>query len=321
LLLLFSTIAEGRSRVVRKKKLRLRQITYIEPITVRGFRLTRRRIQTIRAFISSAPDFGRTAISLALCKKFNFKQPNGWPKDRAMRDILRRLHASRHIVLPASRKRGQNPAPVTPAFVKKLIDKTPIKNLSLSELHVVPAKTRQEVQLWDHLVDEHHYLGRKTIVGRNLRQIAYWHERPVACLGWSDPSLKLAPRDNFLADTFTNGWAGVSHGVNNTRFLILPWVEVHNLASKTLSLAKRNVRDYWQQYYSSELAWAETFVDPTRFIGTCYLAANWKRVGKTRGTARSGSSARRERHGISKDIFVYVFREARDRQNGGANRH
>jgi len=227
-----------------------------------------------------------------------------------MRDILRRLEAAGFIKLPPSQKLKQNPKIHLGDRFDTAIDKTPITEITWAELTLSQAKEREQVQLWDYLVETHHYLGKKTIVGRNLRQLAFLGDRPIACLGWCDPSLKLAPRDNYLAMTFSNGWASVSHGVNNTRFLILPWVNVPNLASKILALANRNMRRYWQDYYSLELAWAETFVDPTRFCGTCYTAANWKRVGQTAGTARSGFSARREEHGISQDIFVYVFHEA-----------
>lgn len=285
----------------------------IEPISIRGCRLTKRRILAIRRLIGKSPDFGRTAISLQLCKKFDFKQQNGWPKDRAMRDILRRLDALNLIRLPESRKLEQNPKIYAAQLLQAPIDRTPISKVSWDQLTLKHAKERDQCRTWDYLVDAHHYLGRKTIVGRNLRQLIYAGDRPVACLGWCDPSLKLAPRDGYLTANFSNGWANVAHGVNNTRFLILPWVKVPNLASKALAVAKRDVRRYWQEYYSLELAWAETFVDPTRFIGTCYLAANWKKVGQTAGTARSGFSALREEHGIAKDIFVYVFREAVER--------
>lgn len=263
--------------------------------------------------ISKSPDLGRTAISLKLCEKFKFKQQNGWPKDRAMRDILRRLEALNLITLPPSRKAAQNPKVYVVKSLYDAIDQTPITKVGWDQLSLMRAEERDQCRMWDYLIESHHYLGRRTIVGRNLRQLIYAGDRPIACLGWCDPSLKLAPRDGYLTAAFSNGWASVTHGVNNTRFLILPWVTVPNLASKALSIAKRDVRRYWQEYYSLELAWAETFVDPTRFSGTCYIAANWKKVGQTAGTARSGFSARRKEHGIAKDILVYVFREAVER--------
>ena len=257
----------------------------------------------------------RTAISLKLCRRFNFNQPNGWPKDRAMRDVLRKLDANGFIRLPPSRKLKQNPKINYSASLAASIDRTPLTQINWGDLSVLRAKEREQIHLWDYLVDAHHYLGAKTIVGRNLRQIIFANKRPVACLGWSDPSLKLAARDGYLSSGLVNGWAHIDHGVNNTRFLILPWVRVPNLASKSLALAKRDVRQYWKEYYNLNLGWAETFVDPTRFVGTCYLAANWQKVGQTTGTARSGFSARREYHGIAKDILIYVYRDAKEGQN------
>lgn len=236
-----------------------------------------------------------------------------------MRDILRRLESAGLVKLPPPRNsrqwnRKQNSKRAGKFNLIKCngrVDETPVSEIDWRELAIVRAKGSPNVSLWDYLVDSHHYLGKTTIVGRNLRQLVFANNRPIACVGWSDPSLKLAPRDEYLKSRFTNGWASVIHGTNNIRFLILPWVKVPNLASKTLSLAKRDVQRYWKEYYSVDLAWAETFVDPARYAGTCYLAANWQKVGKTRGTSRSGFSARRERHGIIKDILVYVFKNQR----------
>jgi len=292
------------------KRQKLRPAKHIQTLTVRGCKITKRRVLAMRRLIATEAGLSRTALSLKLCKRFNFRQQNGWPKDRAMRDVLRRLEKERFIRLPKPKKLNQNPKISPSVHLGAAIDETPVTELSWRDLTLVRAKEREQIYLWDYLVDTHHYLGKKTIVGRNLRQIVFANDRPVACLGWSDPSLKLAPRDAYLSSGLANGWASINHGVNNTRFLILPWVRVPNLASKSLALAKRDMRQYWKEYYHLDLAWAETFVDPTRFVGTCYLAANWQKVGKTVGTARSGFAARRLRHGVAKDIFVYVFREA-----------
>jgi Domain of unknown function (DUF4338) len=155
-----------------------------------------------------------------------------------MRDVLRRLEKEGLVRLPKPKKLRQNPKiSLAPRFATG-IDETPLSELCWRDLTVVRAKEREQIYLWDYLVDTHHYLGKKTIVGRNLRQIVFANDRPVACLGWSDPSLKLAPRDAYLSSGLANGWPNVNHGVNNTRFLILPWVKVPNLASKSLSLAK-----------------------------------------------------------------------------------
>ncbi len=292
---------------------RLRSVKHVHALTVRGCKLTKRRIVSIRKLISQNQKLSRTGISLILCRRFNYNQPNGWPKDRAMRDILRRLDTKNFIRLPPSKKLAQNPRARLES-IGATVDKSPLTEISWNELKIIRAKEREQVRLWDYLVDAHHYLGKKTIVGRNLRQIIFAGDRPVACLAWSDPSLKLAPRDGYLSTGLANGWAHIDHGVNNTRFLILPWVKVPNLASKSLAMAKRDMLQYWKEYYHLDLAWAETFVDPSRFIGTCYLAANWQKVGQTIGTARSGFNARRHHHGIAKDIYVYVFRRTQERR-------
>ncbi len=282
-----------------------------ETLVIRGFALTQRRLKAIQRVTLDLKSSTRTQISLTLCRKFKFRQQNGWLKDRAMRDILRRMESLKLIRLPPSRKLKQNPTAYS--YDQSQIDTSPISGVDFAEIQLVRVKTREQCALWDYLVGTHHYLGRKTIVGRNLRQMVFVGQRPLACLGWCDPSLKLASRDSFLAGKFSNGWASVNHGTNNTRFLILPWVNVRNLASKVLSLAQKDAKSYWRDYYNMDLAWAESFVDPTRFIGTCYLAANWFKVGQTVGTARSGFAARRREHGVAKDILVYVFRDSQGR--------
>jgi hypothetical protein len=276
-------------------------------LSYRGLRLDNRKLKTVRSVVDQFWARGRTAISLELCRILRFKQENGWPKERAMRDILRRLEAAGYIQLPPSLVvRSYTTKPRQPNQISD-IDKSPIDIASWSDLKIVRVTRGAESRLWDSLVSEYHYLGRKPIVGRNLKQLVLLKDRPVSCLAWSDPCLKLGPRDEFLRNNLGAAQASVTYGVNNTRFLILPWVNVRNLASKLLALAKQHATKHWLSYYNVELRWAETFVDPTRFRGTCYRAANWRHVGMTAGTSRSGFSARRAQHGISKDILIYLF--------------
>jgi hypothetical protein len=226
-----------------------------------------------------------------------------------MRDILCRLEARGLIQLPPRQKPAASSERRREVPTATIVAQ-PVSSVVWRKIQVERVKDPNKSRLWDMLITKYHYLGRRPIVGRNLRQLVFVDGQPVACLAWCDPCLKLAPRDKYLAQILASDRVDIKCGVNNTRFLVLPWVEVPNLASKVLALAKRHMRQHWFDYYHNRIEWAETFVDPTRFIGTCYAAANWRFVGLTEGTARSGSRARRVEHGIRKNILVYIFNDA-----------
>jgi len=157
--------------------------------------------------------------------------------------------------------------------------------------------------LWDYLVHHHHYLGRPRIVGEHLRYLAFLQGQVVACLGWASAAFKVSARDQFI------GWdpeirrKNLSGIVNNVRFLILPWIRIPHLASKVLALNLRRLSGDWQTAYGHPLYLAETFVDRSRFPGTCYQAANWIEVGLTKGSAKKGNDY--HYHGQPKAIYLY----------------
>lgn len=140
--------------------------------------------------------------------------------------------------------------------------------------------------LWDHLVDKYHYLARPWIVGSYLKYIAYIEERPVACLGWGSAAWKVACRDQLIGWNSTARESNLHKIINNVRFLILPWVRIEHLASKVLAANIRALGKDWQDFYHSPAVLLETFVDTQRFAGTCYRAANWKCIGKTKGRGK-----------------------------------
>jgi len=138
----------------------------------------------------------------------------------------------------------------------------------------------------------HHYLGYEQPVGEHLKYVAWAQGRPIACLAWSSAPRHLGSRDRFL------GWSAAARRRNlrflayNTRFLILPWVEVPHLASPLLGgMAKRLSQD-WERLYQHPIYFVETFVDPTRFRGTCYRAANWIVLGRTTGRGKDDQTNR-----------------------------
>ncbi|HID46226.1 MAG TPA: IS701 family transposase, partial [Chromatiaceae bacterium] len=162
----------------------------------------------------------------------------------------------------------------------------------------------EQEPIWDQLVRTHHYLSYQKLIGHRLKYMAYMEEQPVAALSWSAPALKLAARDQFI------GWSDVQRKrhlnqlVSNSRFLILPWIKVPNLASHVLSLNIGQLKTDWPQHFSHRLLVLETFIDGRYFNGTCYKAANWLHVGDTYGSGKQGQGY--VYHGKAKQIYLYV---------------
>jgi len=176
------------------------------------------------------------------------------------------------------------------------------KNSTIHHLAVRPINIAERFK-WDALMARYHYLGFKSLVGKSIRYVAEMQGQWVALLGWSAAALKCKPRDSWIGWPQVIQWQRLHLIANNSRFLILlPCAHIPNLASKTLSLnLKRLARD-WEDIHGHPVVLAETFVDPSRFAGTCYKAANWIYLGKSQGFGKS--SHHYFHHGQPKAVFV-----------------
>lgn len=283
------------------------QISRFDPDkqTIRGRTFTTLEINLISKLAQKYFEEGRTRISIEVCKALNWRQPNGWLKDRACREVLRFLQRKRYLRLPkpkVARKPGNNHSGLQRRFLQA-INTTPITSANLHSLVVNQVKGNKDELLWNCLVNKYHYLGFKVFVGRSLKYLVYSGDRILAAVGLCDPAWSLSVRDVPLKNLGVDVKAIRQRGINNGRFLIMPWVKVENLASRILSItARRFVKD-WASYYSVNPLMLETFVDPGRFNGTCYKAANWVYLGQSRGYFKSGSSHWNSQ--VPKMLFVY----------------
>ena len=159
--------------------------------------------------------------------------------------------------------------------------------------------------LWDNMVHKHHYLGYKKLLGHRLKYIAFIEEKPVAALSWSAAARKLYVRDQFIGWDETQRRQNLHHVVNNSRFLIPPWVKIHNLASHVLSKNIKRLSQDWMDRFGFPLWMLETFVDPQRFHGTLYKASNWTMIGKTAGFGKQGVGY--IHHGCKKEVYAYIL--------------
>ena len=151
---------------------------------------------------------------------------------------------------------------------------------SLDALEVRPIREKAR---WNRLVTNHHYLGSARLAGESVRYVATIENRWVALLGWSGAAFKLADRDRWIGWCETQRKQRFKYVVNNSRFLILPGVEIKNLASKALALNRKRLFCDWVEAYRHPVVLAETFVDPAHFHGTSYRAAGFTVVGRTKG--------------------------------------
>ena len=190
----------------------------------------------------------------------------------------------------------------------------------VGEVEVRPVRA-DERRRWDALMAEHHYLGFRQFAGRGLRHVAEWRGRWLALVGWQSGAFKCAPRDRWLGWHRSVQFRRLHLIANNTRFLVLPEAAgIPNLASRTLSRSLRRLGADWAARHGHPLELAETFVDPSRFRGTCYAASGWTRVGRTKGFARH-NGAYTDPHGSPKEMFVRALRrDARARLADPADR-
>lgn len=186
-------------------------------------------------------------------------------------------------------------------------DKTPLTG-ELSDypgavrLHKVD-ETKWEA-FWDELVREHHYLGYEGQMGARIKYVITLGEQIVGAISFCSAAYRLGPRDEYIGWSEEDRLSKLPHLLTNNRFLILPWIRIRNLASHVLSKSLRQLREDWEKQYEVTPYMIETFVDREKYLGTCYIAANWTYLGVTKGYGRRGK--RFEYHGQIKDIYVYI---------------
>lgn len=270
-----------------------RESAFMEPAyRIRGRDITSADLDIIRGLVADHWAKGRSVISRRLCEHWNWLQPNGALKDRACRVLLLSLERKGVIELPPS----QSPIIRTGAKKRRRIftyDTTSLNGRAhrTDELSFSMVRRTTDEAFWDYLIDTYHYLGNPKIVGSYLKYLVHLDGRPVAALGWGSAAWRVAARDGFIGWSNDQRLANLHKVAGNVRFLILPWVRIKCLASQVLAANVRRLGYDWQSFYNQPLVLLETFVDTTRFAGTCYKAANWLQAGLTRGRGKYGPNA------------------------------
>lgn len=260
----------------------------------------------ISQLISENPSTTRAELSRLTCKALRWYKIDGGLKEMSCRVAMLRMQDDGLIKLPPPRHRYRpaNKVTFTSATTPKPEINKPVHELPPVQLRIV--KGPQQSRLWNEYIHRYHYLGYKPLPGAQLRYFVISEEQIIALLGFGASAWQCAPRDKYIGWTHDQRKDKLQYIINNARFLILPWVKSKNLASKILSLTSHRLPCDWQEHYGYSPVLLETFVEKDRFAGTCYKAANWVKVGQTKGRGKLGPAGK-----ISvpiKDLWLYPLK-------------
>lgn len=264
------------------------------------------KLEKIKREIRLSGSAYRAEIARRVCEVLDWKDALGRPKAMSSRVALLRLHRAGHIELPVPRNGNGNNKPL--ARQRELPIERPINQPvdQVQGLFLERVEQRKQSALWNGMIDRYHYLGYQRLVGAQLRYLIRHDGGLLGAMGWGASAWSVEPRDRWIGWDHAARERNLAKVLNNSRFLVLPWVRIKNLASKVLAMSAQQVVEDYERAYGQRLALLETFVETGRFRGTCYRAANWQYVGQTRGR---GKCDRHNQWALSvKDIYVYPLR-------------
>jgi len=274
-----------------------------------GRELAARELSLVGEVVVECGGLSRAELAQTVCELLNWRRPNGSLKGLECRRWLEELASRGWLELPAKRQRRPvgcgNQVPVTAQGTAGATLAGRVEEFAPVVLAAI--ETPAEQALFRELVGRHHPLGCRQPYGAQLRYLA-WVSRPqrqlVGCVQFSSPAWRLAARDQWISWDEATRRRNLQRVVQNSRYLIVPWVRVKNLASQVLAQATRRLAADWRERYGQEPWLVETLVDGQRFRGTCYRAANWQELGTTSGRGRMDRG--HLRHGLAtKTVLVY----------------
>jgi len=268
-----------------------------------GRDFSEQELEQIRQLIAQQPSRNRTELSRLVCRLLGWYQVDGGLKAMSCRVAMLRMQDDGLIRLPPSSRTNQPKRHIH--FTQRTAPQPPLQRPlhTLEPLQLQSVRSRADARLWNEYIHRYHYLGYKTLPGAQMRYFVMSNGQPVALLGFGASAWQVAPRDQFIGWSHEQRKKNLHLVINNARFLILPWIQSNNLASKILSLAMHQLPKDWETRYGYRPLLLETFVESDRFAGTCYKAANWSHVGKTKGRGKLGPAGKQSVP--IKDIWLY----------------
>ena len=285
-----------------------------------GRKITSREIETARETVKLCSGLSRAELAETICEHWGWVTASGAGKVTACLNVLEELERKGELQLPAKQKRPktervrgaehtQRTAPPDEELVGNLEDVSPVR-IDLVE-------NRGQAKLWNEYIDRYHYLGYRKPFGCTRRYFVVGAAGLLGCVLVAGAAKAIKARDEWIG--WNKQWRlqNLPWVINNTRFLIFPWVEIRHLASYVLGQLARRVGEDWQRRWGYTPQLMETFVDPAEFSGTCYRAAGWIELGRT-----TGKGLGRKRHAYTstpKRIYVKpLSKDFRERLCSGA---
>jgi hypothetical protein len=239
--------------------------------------------------IVNTKGFIRADIARNVCRELNWLKADGHLKEMSCKVALLRMEKDGWFTLPPPTRGNGN---CTPYRHSNLMGdshqplRMPVGDFGSLRLELVRSQTQSK--LWNEMIHRWHYLGFKKLVGAQLRYLVDSDQGVLGGLSFSASAWNVQPREDFIGWNHHTRKQNLHLIVNNSRFLILPWIRSKNLASKILSLAAKRIAEDWEERYNYRPVLLETFVEKKRFNGTCYKAANWINLGETKGRGKLG---------------------------------
>lgn len=263
-------------------------------------------LERIDTMLKHEPQLSRRALSRRVCEWLNWRSANGRLKTMSCRVALGRLARKGVLDLPAAQPLRMRQARATPTQALPEVGavKAPLAELGRIELVLVRSRHSRASRLWGQLMQRYHYLGAGPLCGAQLRYLVRSQRYGiVGAAAFSAAAWRVRAREQFIGWTDRARTANLNAAVANSRFLIVPQVQVPHLASHVLGLCARHLPQHWEARYGVRPVLLETFVERRRFRGTSYRAANWQHVGTTCGRGRQDRS--HTQAVAVKDIYLY----------------
>ena len=288
----------------------MKTVDTLPKTTFSGRRFTRKQLMQVQETVELFPHLSRKELARTICEHLSWITPTGQYKIPSCLTMLESLEAAGIVRLPAKRT-YQAPDPRSPTHAPtpptRSLPETPltVPLATLTPITLRRVVSKEDRADWKAALQAHHYLGYTHPIGAQLGYLVVSEARqaPLGCLLFSaSAAWALAPRDRWIGWDAKQRQRLLPFVLRQDRFLIFPWIVVPNLASHVLALATNQIGDDWLHVYGYRPVLLETFVDPTRFAGTCYRAANWQFVGHTAGRQRTKEQAAPP---SPKEIYLY----------------
>ncbi|MCD6475263.1 MAG: IS4 family transposase [Anaerolineaceae bacterium] len=283
----------------------MKNIDSLPNTTFSGRRFTRKQLKLVQETVQTFKHLSLSELALTLCEHLDWRTPNGQLKINSALTLLENLESHGVVTLPAKRKRKAR-AKRTPAFINspELFPVNDTLNV-IGPIELQRITSKEDREDWKAYIQTYHYLEYKHPVGAHIGYFIVSKTRQkLGCLLFTaSAALTLSSRDRLIGWDKKHRQKLLHFIISNNRFLIFPWVNVPNLASQALSLAIKQVGNDWLQIHGYRPVLIETFVDTTKYSGTCYQAANWQYIGKTKGRGRF--DPKHDKKQTIKDIYIY----------------